>query len=189
MNLEKKFLTINEFSRPGKHLIGVKGIVIHWVANPKTSAMFNRNFFESLKDQKTPTVPGVGNLKENVNHRYASAHFIIGLDGEIIQCLDETEMAYHVGALVYTKIALQKLSAYPNNCTLGIELCHPDWTGKFTDTTLQVARELILVLCEKYHLGRADVYRHFDVTSKECPLYFVKNPAEWENFLNSIFKK
>jgi N-acetylmuramoyl-L-alanine amidase len=180
MNLEKKYLTQNEYSRPGKHLIAVKGIVIHWVANPKTSAMFNRNYFESLKDQ----TPG----KKSHEYRYASSHFIIGLEGEIIQCLDESEMAYHVGALIYTERALKNLSGYPNNATLGIELCHPDWSGKFTDATLQAAKELILVLCEKHKLGRNDIYRHYDITQKDCPLYYVKNPAEWGNFLNSIFK-
>ena len=87
MKIERKFLTENKFSRPNKNLIGVKGIVIHWVGNAGTSALANRNYFENLKNQK------------DINKaRYASAHFIIGLDGEIIQCLPADEMAYHVGA-------------------------------------------------------------------------------------------
>ncbi|WP_262373146.1 hypothetical protein [Treponema phagedenis] len=52
MNIEKQMLTVNPFSRPGQKLQEVKGVVIHWVANPGTSAQANRNYFESLKRQK-----------------------------------------------------------------------------------------------------------------------------------------
>ena len=114
MEIEKRLLTLNPFSRPGKPLIGVYGIVVHWVGNANSSAVANRNYFESLKDQK------------NNEGRYASAHYIIGLLGEVIQCLPEEEIAYHVGANKYTPNALKYLSSYPNNCTLGIELCHPE---------------------------------------------------------------
>ena len=81
--IKKDFLTVNPYSRCGKKLRGVKGVVIHWTGNPGTSAQANRNYFESLKDQ-------TGN--EGV--RYASAHFVVGIDGEIIQCLPLDEWAY-----------------------------------------------------------------------------------------------
>jgi N-acetylmuramoyl-L-alanine amidase len=48
MNIRKEFLTVNPFSRPGRKLSAVKGIVLHWVANAGTSAMMNRNYFDSL---------------------------------------------------------------------------------------------------------------------------------------------
>ncbi|GHV90457.1 amidase [Spirochaetia bacterium] len=175
MQIKEKYLTINPFSRPGKSLVAVKGIVLHWVANPKTSAEANRNYFENLKVGK--------------DGRYASAHFIIGIDGEVIQCLLETEVGYHVGANKYTERALKELSTYPNNCTLGIELCHKDWEGEFTRETLQAARELILELCERYKLGRQNVYRHYDITGKDCPKYFVTHEDQWEQFLNFVFSK
>ncbi len=28
--------------------------------------------------------------------------------------------------------------------TIGIEICHPDWTGKFTDVTLNAVKELVV---------------------------------------------
>jgi N-acetylmuramoyl-L-alanine amidase CwlA len=34
MKIQEKLLTINPFSRPGVSLRAVKGIVVHWVANP-----------------------------------------------------------------------------------------------------------------------------------------------------------
>jgi N-acetylmuramoyl-L-alanine amidase len=173
MNIEEKLLTINPFSRPGKPLVGVKGIVIHWVGNPGTTALANRNYFEGLKHQAA---------------RYASAHFIIGLRGEIIQCVLENEVAYHAGAERYSDIALKNLSSYPNNCTLGIELCHTNWEGEFTPKTLESAKGLVLELCERYHLGRPDIYRHYDITGKDCPRYFVNKPEAWEKFLSSVFE-
>ena len=91
MKTEKKLLTVNPFSRPGKRLLPVKGVVVHWVANPGTSALQNRNYFEGLKNQSLSNPKAV----------FASAHFVVGLLGEVIQCLPVDEMAYHVGAKAY----------------------------------------------------------------------------------------
>jgi N-acetylmuramoyl-L-alanine amidase len=180
VNIEQKLLTKNQFSRPGSSLTGVHGIVLHWVANPKTTALNNRNYFENLKGQPYET-----NL-DRKKARFASAHFIIGIQGEIIQCLPENEVAYHVGASRYTALALKNLGTYPNNCTLGIELCHEDWTGVFRPETLATARELVADLSRRYALELKDIYRHFDITGKECPLYFVKHEEEWDYFIKSL---
>jgi N-acetylmuramoyl-L-alanine amidase len=37
------------YSRPGLPLRPVKAVVVHYVGNPGTSAMMNRDFFESRK--------------------------------------------------------------------------------------------------------------------------------------------
>ena len=76
--LDVQLLTVNEYSRPGITLEQVNGIVIHYTANPGTSAQDNRNYFENLKD---------------TGETYASAQFVIGLEGEIIQCVPCNEMA------------------------------------------------------------------------------------------------
>lgn len=47
--LDVQLLTVNEYSRPGITLVQVNGIVIHYTANPGTSAQDNRNYFENLK--------------------------------------------------------------------------------------------------------------------------------------------
>jgi N-acetylmuramoyl-L-alanine amidase len=177
MTIQEKYLTINPYSRPGKPLAAVRGIVLHWVANPKTTAMNNRNYFE--------------NLKTGAEGRYASAHFVIGLEGEVVQCLLENEIGYHVGAQPkdYKARAIKELSSYPNNCTIGIELCHTNWDCEFTALTLKAAKELILELCERYGLGRGNIYRHYDITGKDCPRFFVKHGDEWEKFLDFVFSR
>jgi N-acetylmuramoyl-L-alanine amidase len=91
MDIQKLLLTQNMFSRPGKKRESVKGIAIHWVANAESSALANRNYFESLKNQ-SPNDPAV---------RCVSAHFVIGIGGEIVQCVPLDEMAYHAGRQIH----------------------------------------------------------------------------------------
>ncbi|MDR1176615.1 MAG: N-acetylmuramoyl-L-alanine amidase [Treponema sp.] len=173
MNIEKRLLTINPFSRPGKKFSPVKGVVVHWVGNPGTSALQNRNYFEGLKSQSMS------------NHKatFASAHFIVGLPGEVIQCLPLDEMAYHVGAKTYTPEAISRFGQYPNNCTIGIELCYPARDGKFTPETWISAVELTAYLVKLFRLEMpAGIWTHHGITRKECPKYFVEHPEAFERF-------
>lgn len=172
-------LTPNQFSRPGKKLESVKGIVIHWVANAGSSAIANRNYFENLKSQP----PG------KPDARFASAHFIVCIDGGIVQCLPTNEMAYHVGAKLYKPEAVTAFGHFPNNCTIGIELCHPDDSGKFADATLRSARELARELCGQFLLSPTEnIWRHYDMgmPGKICPKWFVEHPVEFDAFKQSI---
>ncbi len=168
MKITQQFLTKNPFSRPGNKLIGVRGVVIHWVANPNTTASANRNFFENRKFGKT---------------NYGSAHYIVNLNGDIIQCLPENEVGYHVGSNTYTSAALRKLSSYPNNCTIGIECTHIDWNGKMNSATYNETLKLAVHLLKKYKLTENDLWLHKTVVGwKPCHLWFVNNNAEWVKF-------
>jgi N-acetylmuramoyl-L-alanine amidase len=180
VDIQERFLTKNEYSRPGTPVKQVKGVVIHWVGNPGTPAIANRDYFEGLKDQP----PGL----RPQDYRYASAHYVIGIAGEIVRCAPDTEMCYHVGAYAYKGEALRRLSGYPNDCTIGVELCHPEWDGKFSPATLQSCRELVSFLLLAYGLGKEDVWRHFDIvaTGKKCPKYFVEHEDEWGAFKASL---
>ncbi len=163
---KENYLTINEYSRPGKKLNKVKGIVVHWVANARTSANGNRNFFENRKDGKTG---------------YGSAHFIIDLNGSVMLVVPEDELAYHVGAKRYKTEAVKKLSDYPNDCTLGIECTHLTDSGKMSNKTDKTLVELITNLMSKYSLDpQKDLYLHYDITGKDCHKWFVDNPDQWE---------
>ena len=162
--ITQMLLTPNEYSRPGDELKEVNGVVIHYVGNPGTSAENNRNYFENLKDTK---------------ERSASSHYMVGLSGEIIQCVPLEEISY--------------ASNNRNYDTIAIEVCHPDATGKFSQVTYDAVVELTAALCRSYNLNpMTDVLRHYDVSGKECPLYYVKNEEEWNYFLlqvNSKMKK
>ena len=74
--VQQDFLRKNIFSRPDVTRRQVKNIVIHYVGNPGTSAKATRNYFDGLADQDAQ--------KEGVS---SSSHFVVGLDGEVIQCI------------------------------------------------------------------------------------------------------
>ena len=153
--VEKDYLTVNPYSRPGEALDKIDGVVIHYVGNPGTTAHANRNYFESLSSGAEDT--------------YASSHFIVGLDGEVIQCVPLTEVAY--------------ASNTRNEDTVSIEVCHPDETGQFSPVTYARTVELTAWLCRTFKLDPSqDVIRHYDVTGKICPKYYVEHPEAWEAF-------
>ena len=153
--VEKDYLTVNPYSRPGEPLEKINGVVIHYVGNPGTTAHANRNYFESLAS--------------GLENTYASSHFIVGLEGEVIQCVPLTEIAY--------------ASNTRNGDTVSIEVCHPDETGEFSPVTYQRTVELTAWLCREFRLDPSqDVIRHYDVTGKICPKYYVDNPEAWDDF-------
>jgi N-acetylmuramoyl-L-alanine amidase len=76
-----------------------------------------------------------------------------------------------------------------NDYTVSIEVCHPDDTGKFDDATMESLEALVAWLCETFDLDPAeDVIRHYDVTGKICPKYFVDYPEKWEDFHKDVKK-
>ena len=153
--VEQDYLTVNEWSRPGTELEQIDGVVIHYVGNPGTTAHANRNYFESLSSGQEGT--------------YASSHFIVALEGEVIQGVPLTEVAY--------------ASNERNADTVSIEVCHPDETGEFSPVTYDRAVELTAWLCVQFKLDpETGVIRHYAVPGKECPRYYVEHPEAWDAF-------
>ena len=70
--------------------------------------------------------------------------------------------------------------------TLSIECCHVDETGEFTEATYNSLVELTAWLCGKFDFTTEDVIRHYDVTGKDCPRYFVQHEDAWEQFLLDV---
>ncbi len=145
-----QLLTMNEYSRPGTAIDKITGIVVHYTANPGTSAQQNRDYFEGLKDSHDTKV---------------SSHFIIGMEGELIQCIPCNEISY--------------ASNDRNHDTISIECCIPDDTGKFTSETYDTLIHLTAWLLGRYDLDTDAVIRHYDVTGKICPKYYVENEDAW----------
>ena len=157
--VEEDLLPVNDWSRPGTPLERIDGVVIHYVGNPNTTAEANRNYFASLSTGELDT--------------YASSHFIVGLEGEVIQCIPLTEIAYATPGR--------------NEDTIAIEVCHPDETGEFSAVTYDRVVELTAWLCREFRLDPAkDVIRHYDATEKLCPLYYVEHPEAWDQFRSDV---
>lgn len=162
MEIQEKLLTINPYSRSGESQNRIENIVVHYVGNAGSSAIANRNYFENL---------------QNTHKTYASSHYIIGLDGEIIRCIPEDEVAFHAG------------SYSMNRKSIGIEDCHPDWDGKFNENTYNSLVELCADICKRYELSVDNIIRHYDVTGKNCPKYYVEHEDEWIKFKNDVANK
>ncbi len=150
-------LPINDYSRPGLELQEVNAIVIHYVGNPGTTAAQNRSYYERLAEN---------------GDTYASSNFIVGLDGEILECVPVSEVAY--------------CSNWRNDDTISIECCHPDETGKFSEDTYASLVTLTAWLCSAFELDATELLRHYDITGKQCPKYYVEHPDEWETFKNDV---
>ena len=156
-DIDVQLLDINDYSRPGVESDPITGIVIHYTANPGSTAQENRDYFNGLKDSHETSV---------------SSHFVVGLEGEIVQCVPTWEIAY--------------ASNERNHDTISIECCHPDETGRFNDATYKSVVQLTAFLCEKYGLTADNVIRHYDVTGKICPKYFVEHEDAWQTFKEDV---
>lgn len=155
--ITEDFLEINEYSRPGTKLTKVKSIFVHYTANPGTSAQGNRSYFANLAE---------------THERAASAHFIIGYDGEVIQCIPREEQAYAVISR--------------NEDSLSIECCYLDENGEFTRETYDTLIHMLAWLTQEYHLTTDDILRHYDCGGKLCPLYYVEHEDAWEQLLADV---
>ncbi|MDR1558339.1 MAG: N-acetylmuramoyl-L-alanine amidase [Clostridiales bacterium] len=168
MKIEDRLLTPGvSHGRSGRSMVP-KGVVVHYVANPGSSALANRNYFENGSG-------GAG----------VSAHYIIGLNGEILRCVPDTERAVHAGKSY--GLAWNEMAKTNNSRLIGIECCHPAIDGKFNSHTIDSLVELAADLCKRYKLDPLkDVYRHYDVCGKMCPLYYVNHASDWNVMKNKI---
>ncbi len=155
--VEKDLLPLNEYSRSGDWLEAVNGVVVHYTGNPGTTARQNRNYFAGLARS---------------HETYASSNFVIGLEGETLLCVPVNEVAY--------------ASSQRNIDTLSIEVCHPDEEGAFTAESYDALVRLVQWAVDTYGLDRSQILRHYDVTGKECPRYYVRDPGAWEDFLDEL---
>lgn len=154
--VDVQLIHLHNTARSGKKLKAINNIVIHYVGNPASTAQNNRNYFDNEDTE-------------------VSSHFVVGLEGEIIQCIPISEKS--------------AASNWRNADTISIEVCHPDESGKFNDVTYQSVVKLTAWLCNKLKLDENAVIRHHDITGKNCPKYYVENENAWETLKNDVGSK
>ena len=153
--IDSQIIEVDGTSRNGYKLKGVKDIVVHYVGNPGTTAQQNHDFYAG-------------------NQSNVSSHFVVGLDGEIIQCIPINEWS--------------AASNWRNNDTISIEVCHPDETGKFKKKTYSSLVKLVAWLENVCDIDESHIIRHYDITKKECPRYFVQHEDKWKTFKKNVEK-
>jgi N-acetylmuramoyl-L-alanine amidase len=190
MNIIKKYLSVNQYSRSARGLACCKAVILHYVGVNGQKAATTWNYFEK-------TCP--------MDKHYSSAHYIIDLNGDIYHAVPDNEVAYHCGSSkvdpasgrIYTDWARQKFGYFasdpvkisPNFCAVGIELCI-DPSGNFTPDTLKAAKELVAKLLDENNLTADDIGTHKKVVGwKDCPLPWVKEPDQFEEFKKQVTNK
>lgn len=156
-----------------------KYLAVHWTANEGKGANASANA-----------------RYLNNNDRQASAHYVVD-DKEIIRCVPENEVAYSVGAKKYTEWSEKNIGSYPNTKVISVEMC-VNSDGSFWKTYSNVCK-LCADILKRHSWGINKLIRHFDVTGKNCPAFFVddayamkyfkkKAAAAWKMFLSDVEK-
>lgn len=174
--IKYEYININKFSRPGIKNYGIKGLIMHYTANNGGTARNHKTYFN------------------NLNGIYASAHLFVD-DDEAICIIPLNEVAYHANDTVkynadgtiykplYSKIGNANYGA------IGLEMCL-DKNGKITEKTFQNSVKAVKELVAKYPaITRNTIWRHYDVTGKNCPAPWVSKPSELERFKEAVFGK
>lgn len=140
----------------------IKYIVMHYTGNDGDSDEANANYF------KTPD-------------RGASAHYFID-DDSVTQSVPDNYTAWHCGAKSYRHPECR------NANSIGVEMCDTRINGTYdvSPETLENAVTLVKSLMAKYHIPVENVIRHYDVTGKLCPAYFVNDTGSWKAFRNRL---
>ena len=162
-----QMLLTSKINRPRVKCSVRKGIVIHYTGNTgnNADAIANRNYFE-----RTTT--------------YASTQFLVD-DKRIIQAIPTWEAAWSVGATSYTPIGKKLFNGHqqPNYTTVSIEMCVN--SNSVYDKVVENTVWLVVHLMKQLNLGINDIYRHYDITGKSCPLFYLKQ-KDWDNFLSKV---
>ncbi|WP_141431426.1 N-acetylmuramoyl-L-alanine amidase family protein [Bacillus sp. 03113] len=171
---KEEFVIKNSYSRPGLKLLGVKGIVIHWTATPGASDEREQDFFDGA---------------DGGGGRYASAHIFIDSDSATLM-IPLTEVAYHANEKPCRIPKLAATASYykkggANLTSIGVEMC-VEKDGTIHPNTISRSIQVVAELCRMFNLTSSDIYRHHDITGKNCPAPFVRNPALFDDFKNRV---
>ena len=148
-----------------------KFLVYHFTANDGDKAVNNGRYFGNN-----------ANLK-------ASAQYFVD-DDVIVQSVEDEYVAYAVGGKKLSGNGGKYHGVCTNYNSINIELCDTNKNGKLdlSNKTRENAIELGKTLVKKYGIPKERVIRHYDVTGKNCPAYFVKDEKSWKEFVNEIFE-
>jgi N-acetylmuramoyl-L-alanine amidase len=167
------YLKINQYTNPGIKNKGVFGLVWHYTASPGASANNIARYFNGTCI---------------VSKRYASAHDAID-EKEVVNMIPYNLIAYHAHDRSRQQLDRNRYGSNANFTTLGMELCI-DKNGNLLPATYENAVKHGAKLCKMFNLDPIKHnHRHFDVTSKNCPAFWVSNPAGFEKFKMDIAKE
>ena len=148
----------------------IKYFVYHYTANDGDTDENNAKYFHN-------------------NVVKASAHRFVDDDSVTISVPDNY-VAWHCGGGLQGSKGHTYYKKCTNTNSIGIEMCDTKRNGKYevTPKTRSNAIALGKELVKKYGIKKENVIRHYDVTGKNCPAYFVKDEEAWKKFRDEIFE-
>lgn len=145
----------------------IKYLVYHYTGNDGDTAMSNALYYQDHVVK-------------------ASAHYFVD-DNVIVQSVEDLTTAWAVGGGRWSDCAKtgggKLYGVVTNGNSLSIEMCDTRRDGQImaTEQTLANAAALGKLLMTRYSIPLDHVVRHFDVTGKHCPAYFM-DEAAWQAF-------
>lgn len=170
-SLKKLIANIKNFGLK-RALSKIKYIVIHYTANDGDTDESNSKYF-----------------KNNVVK--SSAHYFVD-DDSVTQSVEDDRVAWHCGGKRYNDYKKTGGAKFYGKCTntnsLGIEMCDTVKDGKHnvSKRTLDNTIDLVKKKMKQYNIPVDRVIRHFDVTGKNCPKYFVEDEKAWNEFKSKL---
>ena len=159
-NMIKQFMKINKYGRPGTKRSKTTKIAWHFTGQHDVPAKNTVSYFSNVV---------ANGYKVNGRYIYASSHLVIGLNGETYHIVPFDEIAYTTNDANYYSI--------------GVECATTGLDDHYTDEEYVSMVKTGAWLAQTYKRDpRKDFIRHYDVTRKVCPRYFVNNVKAWEQF-------
>lgn len=167
----------NYYSSGKRALSGIKYIVIHYTGNDGDTDEANAKYFKTA-------------------NRKASAHYFID-DNSITCSVKDEYTAWSVGGGLkdqgspYKDKGAKYYKIVTNSNSLSFELCDTTKDGKnnLSKATRDNAIKFIALKMKQYNIDINHVVRHFDVTGKLCPYYFVVDENDWNVFKTELSKE
>ena len=146
-----------------RSLSSIKYIVIHYTSNDGDTDEANGNYFANTVVK-------------------ASAHYFVD-DDSITQSVPDNYVAWSVGGKKYPNTKGAKFYGQcTNSNSISIEICDDVRNGVVypSEKTIHNVLELTRFLMQKYNVPVEHIIRHYDVTGKLCPAYWVDD-AKWKS--------
>lgn len=148
MKIIDKPIPINKYNRPGTKSIP-KRICVHYTGQAGAGADRLALYYKNVASGMFP----------DKSNNWTSTQYIVGLNGKVIRIVPDNEVAYAASG--------------KNDGTLHIEVCYSKAYGEFETVSISALRELVQYLMKKYNIPAGNVLRHYDLTGKYCPWYYV----------------
>ena len=143
----------------------IKYIVVHYTGNKGDTAINNAKYYAEAQ------------LK-------ISAHFFVWED-TVYRSVPENHAAYAVGLGSRKEPYIKWPSMWKkitNSNSISVEICGSPGSYEGSSNTKDTAAKLVAELLHKFNLRPDCVYRHYDVTGKNCPAWAVDDPLKWLQF-------